>query len=431
MPAILGDDERKALYSLLKGAPLELGATWLKSVHINNHSNTGWAHQAGHPDPTEWGGTLDGIRGLLAVGVKSTDPMIKRSVEWLFSKQRPDGGWGSREIVYSAVEPTAWVLITLKEVDPGIVADARFQKAVSFLETAILPDGSLATSIQDKHEPRVLPSVLALWALHGLSQRERDISRYIKEIRDVETGAWGTHKDAKPNVVSTAMALLVLLRTKNLPKNDSITHQVVSYLLKNQEPDGHWKNCVETWFSKDQVAHLAVQVPIRCESYSTNWVVPALLEAGGDITQSAIAKAVAWLVREQSPQGYWLHEPQDSQAHVWCSANCLVALAMSRNAILSSDSALQMIVSRAELPVHESRLAGLSGRIRGNVTNIAVVMLALLVLWEHIRSLAEQVASFFVAQVSTITLNLVSSAIFLALVAIGSWFLAKLQIRKP
>lgn len=95
-------------------------------------------------------GTMFGIRGLVAAGVPSHDPAIRRACHWLLARQRPDGGWGEHhesgslgryvEHTESQFVQTAWALLALSDADdPSFAALAR---AASFLAAGQSEDGT-------------------------------------------------------------------------------------------------------------------------------------------------------------------------------------------------------------------------------------------------------------------------------------------------
>ena len=71
-------------------------------------------------------GTMFGIRGLVATGVRKDDPSLQQACKWLLDRQRDDGGWGehysgclSGQYVphcRSHVVQTAWALMALLDV---------------------------------------------------------------------------------------------------------------------------------------------------------------------------------------------------------------------------------------------------------------------------------------------------------------------------
>lgn len=97
-------------------------------------------------------GTLFGMRGLLATGVPTTDPRIRRAASFLRAHQRADGGWGEHhqsvftqhwvEHEEGQVVQTAWALMALLES-----RDADFdcmERAARFLASKQRDDGTWA-----------------------------------------------------------------------------------------------------------------------------------------------------------------------------------------------------------------------------------------------------------------------------------------------
>jgi len=95
-------------------------------------------------------GTWSVLCALNAIGVDVKDPMMRRAVDWLLSKQRADGGWGEDGATYWANKPkgecavstptqTAWALLGLMaagEVDHPAVA-----KGIAHLTETQMKDG--------------------------------------------------------------------------------------------------------------------------------------------------------------------------------------------------------------------------------------------------------------------------------------------------
>jgi squalene-hopene/tetraprenyl-beta-curcumene cyclase len=95
-------------------------------------------------------GTWSVLCALSRAGVRPEEPMVRRAVAWLASKQRPDGGWGEDgrsywrdqprgEAVESTPSQTAWALLGLMaagEVDHPAVA-----RGIQYLMTTRKPEG--------------------------------------------------------------------------------------------------------------------------------------------------------------------------------------------------------------------------------------------------------------------------------------------------
>lgn len=95
-------------------------------------------------------GTWQVIVGLTQIGIPTTDPRIRRAVEWLKARQQRNGGWG--ETIRSYDEPslrgqgettasqTAWALLGLIAAGEGH-SDAA-QRGAEYLLRTQLPDGT-------------------------------------------------------------------------------------------------------------------------------------------------------------------------------------------------------------------------------------------------------------------------------------------------
>ncbi len=95
-------------------------------------------------------GTLFGIRGLSAAGVRPDHPALRSACRWLLDRQRADGGWGEhysgcatgQYVAHeeSQVIQTAWALIALLEVgDPDQTA---IERGAEFLIGSQSADGT-------------------------------------------------------------------------------------------------------------------------------------------------------------------------------------------------------------------------------------------------------------------------------------------------
>jgi hypothetical protein len=423
-------EQQNALKSLMKGLPLDRAKQWLLSTQIEDERGCGWPHLTAQDRPQVWGGTLDGIRGLASAGVSRHEPQIQKALDWLFTQQDIDGGFGSREMTYPAIEPTAWVLITLKDIGYELKNDARVQKAVSFLEECVNDDGLVGTSSID--DPRTYPTILTLWALHDLSGVTTRIARSLKDSRSAKTGGWGIRVGTTSNILSTTQVLFVLLKTGHLDKDDVITRQSVEYILSGQQENGRWSNFSETWYSQHQP-----NIPLRCDEYVTPWAIKALLSAGVTPMSKPLSQALSWLVHEQSSDGYWLFDTLDESKHIWCVVRSMRALALARERLIASMTEGNLTLSELAGESREtisttsinSRITKVVDFIRSNVTNIIVIILALYVFRFDLRRLINQLLNFLSVQSDSVLSNLVASAIWLILVFLGTLLLNRLRSR--
>lgn len=96
-------------------------------------------------------GTWSALCALNAIGVEGQDPMMRRAVAWLVSKQRSDGGWGEDGASYWEGQPrgegtistpsqTAWALIALMAA--GDVDHPAVERGVRHLTETQKSDGT-------------------------------------------------------------------------------------------------------------------------------------------------------------------------------------------------------------------------------------------------------------------------------------------------
>jgi squalene-hopene/tetraprenyl-beta-curcumene cyclase len=95
-------------------------------------------------------GTWSVLRGLEAVGISPSDPMVARAVRWLEARQNTDGGWGEMCDSYadaqlkgrgaSGPSQTAWALLGLMAA--GQAATPAVERGVEFLLWSQRADGS-------------------------------------------------------------------------------------------------------------------------------------------------------------------------------------------------------------------------------------------------------------------------------------------------
>ncbi|MBV9553231.1 MAG: squalene--hopene cyclase, partial [Alphaproteobacteria bacterium] len=96
-------------------------------------------------------GTWSVLCALNAAGVSPESAVMRRAVEWLVARQRPDGGWGEDgssyeaggphgEAEYSTASQTAWALLALMAA--GEAAHPAVARGIGYLVETQQPDGA-------------------------------------------------------------------------------------------------------------------------------------------------------------------------------------------------------------------------------------------------------------------------------------------------
>jgi squalene-hopene/tetraprenyl-beta-curcumene cyclase len=95
-------------------------------------------------------GTWQVLVGLEAIGIPARDPRIQRAVEWLKSKQQPNGGWGETARSYDQPElrgtgtvtasQTAWAVLGLMAA--GEAGSLAVERGIRFLIETQTADGT-------------------------------------------------------------------------------------------------------------------------------------------------------------------------------------------------------------------------------------------------------------------------------------------------
>lgn len=407
-------------------ATLERANGWLKRTFLHSEGVAGWGHSPEEQIPSEWGGTLDGIRGLLATGELPLSPVISESVDWLKKRQRADGGFGARELRYSSAEATAWVVITLARLGLRTDNDSVVRDAVRYLEQCLDASGGAATTPRDVQRPRALPTALTLWALARQPGEEQVCSKIVTRLhrmQDPETGGWGVQFGAAPNAATTAQVLHSLAQA-DISAETSWVAAGVDYLLTCQENDGSWRNSHDEWFTQEMP-----RIPVRCAHFGTGWAVLSLSGYGTSKATAAARKGVHYLIRAQRPSGAWLFENFDPTEFVWCTSQVACALAEWRNSAPSSqvDEATTEVRSAASVQAAQA-----FGWLRSSFVYIAIAALTVGELHNVIRTAVMHIISSVRLSAGAIWINILSSAVWAILTVLGGLAIKQIShSRKP
>ncbi|MFI6732247.1 prenyltransferase/squalene oxidase repeat-containing protein [Nonomuraea sp. NPDC050451] len=407
----------------VKGA-LRRAEEWLRACYKSAPTGSGWGHHVDE-DPTEWGGTLDGIRGMMAVKAEPNCEMLVGAAGWLRGRQNPDGGFPSREMKYSPAEATAWVVIALRDMGWHRGNDPHVERAVEYLRACVDDQGAAATTSRDIGSPRTLPTALTLWALslqEGLDDIRGLITTRLRLMQEPESKGWGIKVGATPNAATTAQVLHAV-RLAGVPEEVDWVRDGVTYLLGRQKADGSWENSYDEWFTAELEG-----TPSRCVHYGTGWALLALTDFPSDPRcQEAAERAVRYLLGRQRTSGAWLFEEYDPTEFVWCTTQIMVALAKWQEIrptqpIGTLESDLTRVLGRAASWARESFLY------------LAFGALLVAQTWEFIRPVLAAALAGLKIDIPGIWTNLISSLIWLLLTLALAWAgkrIGKAQKNRP
>jgi hypothetical protein len=210
-----------------------------------------------------------------------------------------------------------------------------------------------------------------------------------------------------------------LITTRHLKPSGESANRAVRWLTQQQQDDGSWLNFSEQWFSVNQPT-----VPNRCDNYTTAPALRALLHAGGSALDRQILAATTWLLQQQDGEGCWYYNRPDGCKHVWCTADAIDALAEVRSHLKQHRAELTAMLRNdsASVVPARSRLAFLVA--------IIFACLAAIGFRREVVAAARAFLSFLRLQASSLTVNILSSAIYalaVSLVVVAWRYLRKRQ----
>ncbi|MDY7077101.1 MAG: hypothetical protein SXV54_09280 [Chloroflexota bacterium] len=312
---------------------LILGSQWLRKVCVVTKTGRGWPEVGGEPDVTIWGGTLDGVLGLLCAGASAEDECVAGGLRFLRAARSRDHGWPMEETGWplidtaeSVVDVTAWITIVLKTACGTSWQEPILQEAADLLVQTCSPYGGWGSFRGGI--PNMYATALAMWALIGLND---DIVRIqLPFVLDAinPDGGWGfLPSDNKSRIALTGLLLYVLLLTEmDLP--GEVISNTMEWFRAHQTRDRTWENELDA-----QILRGGRQIYYsRVRHFSISWVVRAMLKAAGRGYEMDLSPSIKKILDLQQPEGYWAYSIHDHTPYVWCTQNAICTLAEARQA---------------------------------------------------------------------------------------------------
>jgi squalene-hopene/tetraprenyl-beta-curcumene cyclase len=248
---------------------------------------------------------------------RATDAAYRRIAEWILERQEADGSWGGIQ------PPWVYSLIALHTLGYPVDHPAM-RRGFDGLDGFVIDDGRrlrmqgcvspvwdtcLATvALADAGTPGDHPALSR--AVEWMCSKE--ITRYgdwYAIPRRGSPGGWSFEmwNEWYPDTDDTAEVILALLKS-GVPADDGVITRGVEWLLAMQSSNGGWGS-----FDVDNDRTIMTQFPVCDFGETIDWptedvtahIIEAFAAAGVPGTHPAIRRAVAYLLREQRPDGSW------------------------------------------------------------------------------------------------------------------------------
>jgi squalene-hopene/tetraprenyl-beta-curcumene cyclase len=271
------------VYSLLAlhllGYPLDhpslaAGLAGLDGFTIREHTHDGWVRRLEACQSPVWDTGL-ALIALLDAGVPADDEAVLRATDWLLREEiRVPGDWAVRR---PKLEPGGWAFEFANDGYPDTDDTAEI---VLGLRRVSHPSPASVRAAVDRG---VAWTVGMQCADGGWGAFDADnTSTLANKLPFCDFG-----EVIDPPSADVTAHIVEMLAAEGLSESPA-ARRGVTWLLRNQEPDG-------SWFGRWGANYV----------YGTGAAVPALVAAGMDPDDPAIRRAVGWLVEHQNPDGGW------------------------------------------------------------------------------------------------------------------------------
>lgn len=216
------------------------------------------------------------MRSLLESGIAPDHPALVRGGEWLLSKQILDyGDWAVKN---KLGKPGAWAFEFENRFYPDVDDSAV---VVMALQDVKLPNEALKQAAMN----RTLNWIATMqckpggWAAFDLDNDQN----WLNSLPYADLKAM-----IDPNTADVTARVLEMLGLCNLSMDGDRLERAISYLIREQEPDG-------SWFGRWGVNYI----------YGTSGALSALSLVAPQTHRSSIERGAAWLVGCQNIDGGW------------------------------------------------------------------------------------------------------------------------------
>ncbi len=262
--------------------PLAKAYDWLKSVQLHHEPGDwrrdrptleggGWAFQfanAYYPDIDD--------TAVIAFAMAQTeetdlDESLHRAARWVVGMQSTNGGFSAFE-----VDNEYYYLNEIPFADHGALLDPP---TADVSARCIMFMGKLIKQGHTQYQPYMDSCINYI-----RNEQEADGSWF---------GRWGT------NYIYGTWSVLMGIEQTNLPGNDPMYTQAVSWLKSIQREDGGWGEDNDSYFDNQKRGHYHISSAVH-----TAWALLGLM-AAGEVNSPEVVAGINLLLRTQQSDGFW------------------------------------------------------------------------------------------------------------------------------